>query len=191
MTHWYFSSQFFLPFQHLPLAISVIVLKFTTDIKAFDSQRQQQRYLAFSDLSFSPGHSYLDMRFFMPVCFRTMNPKSVGLSSLSVLSAWPRFNKWIKEDNEEWVSWQCPPLTTLTTVAFKWSSSPGLFAETGSQLGGGLWGQSPLNYYISKDEGIEVSKVNDEVGKWGKREPLLSGCPAYRHCFVCFFLIKA
>lgn len=37
--------------------------------------------------------------------------------------------------------------------------------ETGSQLGGGLWGQSPLNYYVSRDEGTGISKVNDEVGK--------------------------
>jgi len=44
-----FPLQFSLPFQRLPLAVSVIVHKLTTDIKAFDSQRQQQCYLAFSD----------------------------------------------------------------------------------------------------------------------------------------------
>jgi len=121
-----------------------------------------------------------------PPIFMMVNHKSVGFFFLSLSSACPRFNMWIKEGNEEWVSWQCPPLTTLMTVALKWSASLGLFMETLPQLGGSLWEHSHLNCYVSRGERIGISKVNGEVGKLGKREQLLSGFPVYWHCFVCF-----
>ena len=61
--------------------------------------------------------------------------------------------------------------------------------ETLSQLGGGLWEHNHLNYYVSRDGGIGISKVNDEAGKLGKWEQLLSGFPCVLTLLsLCVFL---
>lgn len=62
------------------------------------------------------------------------------------------------------------------TVAFKWSSCLELFMETLSQLGGGLWERSHLDFMLER-WGMATSAVTDEVGKLRKRKQLLSGFP--------------
>lgn len=109
-----------------------------------------------------------------PSVFMTVNPKIVGLSSLSLSSVCPRFDMWTKEDGEGWASCQCPPLATQMTVAFKWSSCLELFMEALSQLGGGLWEHSHLNCYVRE------MRDGDFSSYWWSREAEEEGTIAVR-----------